>query len=109
MVPQIPDPIISRQLEKDGQLLFVVVEHLNEAELAGDVYRLRAHFHPVGTRRTADWSNVIVKDETGNKYDLRLAFVKFLLNKRDEGWRRTGAANMAKRPNETAFWQLDDL
>jgi hypothetical protein len=109
MTTRNPNPIISRVLEKNGEMLYVVVERINEPDVAGDLFRLRAHFHPVGSPRTAAWSNIIVRDETGDKSDLRLSFIKFLLDKRDEGWKPTGAANLNTLPAETEFWRLDTL
>jgi hypothetical protein len=49
-----------------------------------------------------------VRDETGNKFDLRLSFIKFLLDKRDEKWVQTGASSVTAAA-ETEFWQFDTL
>src|SRR5271156_900850 len=108
MVPRNPSPIISRHLEKKGELLYAIIERIYEPDVEGELYRLRVHRHPTGTPRTATWSNNIVKDETGNKYDLRLSFIKFLLDKRDEEWRQIGASAVTT-PAETEFWRFDTL
>ena len=107
MMARNPDPIISRILEKDGEMLYVVIERLNEPQVHGELFRLRAHFHAIGTPRTAAWSNVFVKDETGNKLDLRLSLVKFLLDKRDDGWKPAGKTSLNAVPEQTDFWSLD--
>jgi hypothetical protein len=107
MTARNPDPIISRLLEKNGEMLYVVVERLNEPEVHGELFRLRAHFHAIGAPRNATWSNVFVRDETGNKYDLRLSFTKFLFDKRDEGWKSVGGANLNTLQAENDFWRLD--
>jgi hypothetical protein len=103
-----PSPIIARHLTKNDEMLYVVVERLSEPEIVGDLFRLRAHYHPVSSRRTADWSNIIVKDETGNKYELRIALVRFLLERRDDGWEVTSASNLNALPDETDFGRLDN-
>lgn len=103
-----PSPIISRHLEKSGELLYVIIERIYEPDVEGELYRLRAHLHLAGAPRTATWSNNIVRDETGNKYDLRLSFIKLLLDKRDEEWRQIGASAVMS-PAETEFWRLDNL
>ena len=103
-----PSPIITRHLEKNDEMLYVVVEGIHDLEVAGDVFRLRAHFHPAGSRRTADWSNNIVRDETGNKYELRFSLIKFLLDKRDEGWTQK-SASIVSTLAEAEFWRLDNL
>jgi hypothetical protein len=51
--PRNPNPIISRVLEKGGEMLYVVVERINEPDIEGELFRLRAHFHPAGSSRTA--------------------------------------------------------
>jgi hypothetical protein len=83
-------------------------EKVNDPDVAGELYRLRVHLHPAGTPRTAPWSNNVVRDETGNKFDLRLSFIKFLLDKRDEKWVQTGASSVTAAA-ETDFWQFDTL
>lgn len=103
-----PSVIISRHLEKDGEMLYVVLERINDTDVEGELYRLRAHLHPSGTPRTATWCNNVVKDETGNKYDLRLSFIKLLLDKRDEKWVQTGASAVLSA-SETEFWRFDTL
>jgi hypothetical protein len=108
MVAQNPSPVISRHLEKGGEMLYIIVEAINEPEVAGDVFRLRAHFHSAGSPRWAGWNNIVVRDETGNKYELRFSLIKFLLDKRDDGWRQTGASVVAS-PAEAEFWRLDNL
>jgi hypothetical protein len=52
MTERNPSPIIARHLEKNGEMLYVVVERINAPDVEGDLFRLRAHFHPVGTART---------------------------------------------------------
>jgi hypothetical protein len=108
MVARNPSPIISRHLEKKGELLYVIIERIYEPEVEGELYRLRVHRHPAGTPRTAAWSNNIVKDETSNKFDLRLSFIKLLLDKRDEKWVQTGASAVTSAA-ETEFWRFDTL
>jgi len=103
-----PSPIISRHLEKNGEMLYVIVERINEPDVEGELLGLRAHFHPAGAPRTATWSNNIVRDETGNKYDLRLSFIKFLLDKRDEKWNQI-AGSVVASPAEAEFWRFDTL
>lgn len=101
-----PSPIIARHVEKDGELLYVVLERVNESDVDGELFRLRAHRHPPGSARTATWSNAIVREETGNKYVMRIAFIKFLLEKRDDGWKTVGASSLSSLP-ESEFWRLD--
>ena len=110
MTERTPSPIVSQILERNHEVLYIVVERVAEPDVKGDLFRLRAHYHPVGARRLADWSNVIEKDVTGNKCDLRLSFVKFLLDKRDDGWKRKGTASInTLSPVEAEFWRLDTL
>jgi hypothetical protein len=89
-------------------MLYVVVERINESNVEGELFRLRAHLHPAGAPQTGTWSNNIVRDETGNKYDLRLSLIKFLLDKRDEEWKLTGASAVTSAA-ETEFWRFDTL
>jgi hypothetical protein len=103
-----PSLIITRHLEKNGEMLYVALERIHDPDVAGELYRLRAHLHPDGTPRTATWSNNVVRDETGDKFDLRLSFIKFLLEKRDEEWKQVAASAVAS-PTETEFWRLDTL
>lgn len=49
-----------------------------------------------------------MRDETGNKYDLWLSFIKFLLDKRDEEWKQIGASVVAT-PAEAEFGRFDML
>jgi hypothetical protein len=112
MVPNIvarnPSLVISRRLEKDGEIRYVIVQRINDPDVAGEFYRFRAHIHPAGAPRTSTWSNNIVRDETGNKDDLRLSLIKFLLDKREEKWVRTGASAVTAAA-ETEFWRFDTL
>jgi hypothetical protein len=103
-----PRPIVTRHLEKNGETLYVIIERINDPDVAGELCRLRAHLHPCGTPRTATWSNNIVRDETGNKLDLRLSLIKLLLDKRDKKWVRTGASTITSA-DETDFWRFDTL
>jgi hypothetical protein len=109
MTPRNPSLIITRHLEKNDEMLYVVVERVYGPDIEGELYRLRAHYHPVGSRRTADLSNVLWRDETGNRYYLRLEYIKFLLGKRDEGWTSTSANLVATVPEGADFWHLDTL
>lgn len=102
-------PVIARMLENSsGEMLYAVVEHMTDENVDGELMRFRVRHHPPGTPRTATMSNAIVLDETGNQYDLRLSFVKFLLDKRDKGWKRTGASTFGSSPTEQ-LWSLEDL
>ena len=102
-------PVIARMLENSGgELLYAIVERMTDENVDGELMRFRVHHHPPGTPRTATMSNAIILDETGNQYDLRLSFVKFLLDKRDSGWKRTGATTFGSSPTEQ-FWSLENL
>jgi hypothetical protein len=103
-----PSPIISRHLEKNGEMLYVTIERIYEPDVEVELYRLRVHLHPAGAPRTATWSNNVLRGETGNKYDLRLSFIKFLLDKRDDEWKQIGAS-VVMSPAETEFWRFDTL
>jgi len=106
---QAPRPVIARFLENSsGELLYAVVEQMRDDDVHGEVMRFRVHHHAAGTPRTATTSNTVLLDETGNQYDLRLLFVKFLLEKRDAGWKRTGASMFGSSPTEQ-FWSLENL
>jgi hypothetical protein len=96
-----PSPI-SRHLEKKGEMLYIIVERIYEPDVEGESYRLRVHLHPAGSPRTATWSNNILRDETDDKYDLRLSLIKLLLEKRDEEWEQIGASAVAS-PAEAEF------
>ena len=86
-----PRPVVMRMLENpsNGEFVYAVVEQMRDDDVHGEVMRFRVHHHAAGTPRTATTSNAFLLDETGNQYDLRLSFVKFLLEKRDAGWKRT--------------------
>jgi hypothetical protein len=103
-----PSLIITRILEKNGEMLYVVVERIDHPDIVGEFYRFRVHLHPPGTPRTTSGSDNFVPDETGNKYDLRLSFIKFLLDKRDEEWEQIGASAVTSAA-ETEFWRFDTL
>jgi hypothetical protein len=103
MVPRNPSPIITRHLEKNGEMLYVALERVNDPDVAGELYRLRVRRHPTGTSRTGTWSNNVERDETGNKYDLRQSFIKFLLDKREGQWKQVAASTVTSAA-ETEFW-----
>jgi hypothetical protein len=104
-----PRPMIARFLESPtGEFVYAVVEQMHEDDVTGEVMRFRVHHHPAGAPRTATTSNTVLLDETGNQYDLRLSFVKFLLKKRDDGWKCTGSSTFGSSPTEQ-FWSLKDL
>jgi len=104
-----PRPVIARFLESpSGELLYAVVEQMRDDDVQGEMMRFRVHYHPAGAPRTATTSNTVLLDETGNQCDLRLLFVKFLLEKRDAGWKRSGASTFGSSPTEQ-FWSLENL
>ena len=101
-------PWIARFLEKGGEMLYLVVEQVNDEDVDGTLLRFRVHRHPQGSPRVAGASNEIIWEESGNQHHLRLAFIKYLLDRRDEGWRRTGATDFGSTPAHQ-FWSLKDL
>ena len=105
-----PRPVVMRMLENpsNGEFVYAVVEQMRDDDVHGEVMRFRVHHHAAGTPRTATTSNAFLLDETGKQYDLRLSFVKFLLEKRDAGWKRTGASTFGSSPTEQ-FWSLENL
>ena len=105
-----PRPVVMRMLENPttGEFAYAVIEQMREDDIHGELMRFRVHYHPAGTPRTATTSNTFLVDESGNQYDLRLMWVKFLLDKRDAGWKQTGASTFGSSPIEQ-FWSLKDL
>lgn len=102
-------PVVMRMLENsNGEFLYAIVERMTDPDVDGELMRFRVHYHPPGSPRTATMSDTVVLDETGNQYDLRISFVKFLLDKRDSGWKQTGSSTFGSSPTEK-FWSLEDL
>lgn len=98
-----------RMLESPkGEMVYALVEQMRDDDVDGELMRFRVHYHPAGSPRTATMSNNLVLDESGNQYDLRLSFVKFLLDYRDKGWKRMGASTFGSSATEQ-FWSLEGL
>lgn len=103
-----PTPWVARILEKNGETLYLIVERVNDEDIHGDLVRFRVHRHPPNSARVADASNVAEVDESGNQYQLRLKYVQYLLDRRDEGWKRVGASKFGSTEAQN-YWSLENL
>ena len=65
-------PWIARFLEKDGEMLYLIVEQVNDEDVDGTLLRFRVHRHPNGTARVATTSNDVIWEESGDQYHLGL-------------------------------------
>jgi hypothetical protein len=92
----------------DGEMVYIIVERMTDADIDGEVVRLRAHSHPSGTPKTATFSNAVVVDETGNQYDLRRRYINLLLDYYDKKWTKAGGGQFGSTERER-FWSLDSL
>lgn len=77
--------IVSRNFQKGPDFVAVFVARLSGGDIHGDVYQFE------------EWTNnqelVAARVTSGNKYDIRKAFVNRLMDLDEDGWKMMGASS----------------